>query len=109
MLDIYQAETSAEEILSHFEDPEELHAVLLRNNSSFKRKGGEASVDQSGPRKWLKRLFSSGVTAKSKFEYIALALHCCMLDEELMSMIELPDFVGQFRPLCVGTIFFHIL
>lgn len=58
--------------------------------------------EDSSRRKVLQDIADSGVSAKSKFQYLALVLNCVLVNEELTPVVELPDFVGQFRPLCLG-------
>ena len=52
--------------------------------------------------KGVQRLENSGITPKSPFELVVLALHCFLLDEDFVAVVELPNSVPGFAPSLKG-------
>lgn len=54
--------------------------------------------------KGLDRISASGLIAQSTFQFIALAIHAFLLDEEFIAVAELPNAVPGFAPSLKGRL-----
>lgn len=54
--------------------------------------------------KGLERILTSSLVPQSTFQFVALALHAFMLDEDFITVTELPNSTPGFAPSLKGTV-----